>query len=144
MQCGACNAPDNFIARLDLCLVMLLGACSVPLHLPSFLTHPNFKLSILLAKCNLPVILDPRCWRSNHCKPAYLFTATNVSGMHTDAGISPETAAGNDPSSLGYPPPVTPQGSDAPVPGQASINSLPIRATSPAIAGGAATSTAGR
>lgn len=66
--------------------------------------------------------------------------------MHTDAGISPETAAGNDPSSLGSPPPVTPQGPDAPVPGQASINSLPVRATSLATAagGGSATSTAGR
>ena len=66
-------------------------------------------------------------------------------GMPTGAGISPETAAGNDPSSLGSPPPVTPQGPDVAVPGQASINSLPIRATSPAIAaGGGATTTAGR
>lgn len=65
--------------------------------------------------------------------------------MHTDAGKSPETAAGNDASSLGSPPPVTPQGPDVPVPGQISINNLPIRATSlAAAADGSATNTAGR
>ena len=65
--------------------------------------------------------------------------------MPTGAGISPETAAGNDPSSLGSPSPVTSQGPNVAVPGQASINSLPSRATSPAIAaGGSASATAGR
>lgn len=72
MQCGACNAPDDFIARLDLCLVMLLGACKVPLHLPNFLTHPIFKLSILLAKCIRPVILGSKYWRFSQYKPAHL------------------------------------------------------------------------
>ena len=64
--------------------------------------------------------------------------------IHSGAAISPETAAGNDPSSVGPPPPVTPQGPDAPVPGEPSINSLPAQSTTPAIPSGSATSTAGR
>ena len=52
---------------------------------------------------------------------------TAMSGMQTDAINSPESTAGNDPSSLGSPSLVTPWGPDVPVPGQASINSLPIR-----------------
>ena len=72
-------------------------------------------------------------------------TTNTTSGWHTGAGISQETAAGNDPSSLGSPPPVTAQGPDTPVPGEASFKSLPTRAISPASTAGAGnTNTAGR
>ena len=53
--------------------------------------------------------------------------------------VTPETAAGNDPSSLGAAPPVTSEGPTTPVAGQPSINSVPTRASTPATAAGNAT-----
>lgn len=50
--------------------------------------------------------------------------------------IAPETAAGSDPSSLGAAPVVTSEGPSAPVAGQPSIASIPIRASTPATAAG--------
>lgn len=53
--------------------------------------------------------------------------------------ITPETAAGNDPSSLGAPPPVTPVGPDTPVPGLPSLVTTLARAAVPATAADNAT-----
>ena len=59
-----------------------------------------------------------------------------ASGKLAPAGvaITPETAAGNDPSSLGTANPVTPVGPDTPVPGQLDIGSIPTRAATPVTA----------
>ena len=50
--------------------------------------------------------------------------------------VAPETAAGNNPSSLGAAPVVTSEGPSTPLAGQASIASVPTRANTPAIAAG--------
>ena len=50
--------------------------------------------------------------------------------------ITPETAAGNNPSSLGAAPPVTPVGPNTPLPGEATTAALPMRAAVPAAAAG--------
>ncbi len=50
--------------------------------------------------------------------------------------VAPETAAGNDPSSLGAAPIVTSEGPSTPVAGQPSIASVPTRASTPATAAG--------
>ncbi|DBB02500.1 hypothetical protein WJX82_002641 [Trebouxia sp. C0006] len=50
--------------------------------------------------------------------------------------VAPETAAGNNPSSLGAAPIVTSEGPSTPVDGQPSIASVPTRASTPATAAG--------
>ena len=50
--------------------------------------------------------------------------------------VAPETAAGNNPSSLGAAPMVTSEGLSTPVDGQPSIASVPTRASTPATAAG--------
>ena len=72
-----------------------------------------------------PAALRDTCSPTNCCVST-LFLA--------GVAITPETAAGNNPSSLGAAPPVTPVGPDTPVPGQLDISSIPTRAAAPVTA----------
>ena len=56
----------------------------------------------------------------------------------TGAAVTPETAAGNDPSSLGAAPPITSEGSTGTAAGQPSLNAITVRASTPATAGNGA------